>query len=98
MNERYAKLSHVALVALLIALVALMFYFKAPEAATIGATASAIIIAYLRTTAPTTTAEIVRAASLRPPPEAGETEVIEVVMPKAAPLPSKPIPREEPKE
>lgn len=96
-EAQHVTLPHALIVMSIILLMGLMVYLKVPEAAPVALGMVGIVVAWLRLNGPKSTDQIVREASLRPPPPTGATEVIEVVMPKAPGLPA-PLPREEPKE
>lgn len=99
MNKQLVTVPHALIVLGVFASLAFMVWLKVPEAAVALMGATGTVIGWLKLNGAKSTDDIVREASLRPPPPTGQTEVIEVVVPKYnAPNLQAPIPREEPKD
>lgn len=103
MNKLYLNLPAALVLIALVALVGLMLYLQVPAAPIAAVSVIGAITAGLGLRGAQTTEQIVREASLRPPPADGDNEVIQVTIPKYLAPPKvgnggAPIPREEPKD
>lgn len=102
MNRLYLNLPTALVLIAIIALVGLMLYLQVPSAPIAAVGIIGAVVSALGLRGAQTTEQIVREASLRPPPNDGNTEVIQVTIPKNVAPPKvgsgAPIPREEPKD
>lgn len=102
MSKTYINLPAALVLIAIVALLGLMLYLQVPAAPIAAVSIIGAITAGLGFRGAQTTEQIVREASLRPPPADGESEVIQVTIPKNIAPPKigngAPIPREEPKD